>query len=534
MTQAMWNWDEVWFAENSNRQYLTYLRGISAGWYKEDFASLDATVAAPQGFWDYYEEVTSIPMALRYKMTPNDRLTVGSTYTAKYGIAKQQCRANNQVIGGDAAYEFDKKTKLYGEWAGSTMCVQQTNNQRIYDIGSGFKTGLDSRIDFDMSNQIKWDVAASYMSKGFAPGLADYRDTREDRDWGRHIWFEPLSLADQNSRLGDSIDVNRYVIVANARAKIKDNLFDIYVNFRNAHEAYTNKFIENITRGELTYNPAKNVQLKGLALFRNYHDSIGGLDALLKERYFDEPFWNGYVQDAQDVNIMTLSGGGKVDLFDRKVSVYGVYEATNDPQNFPRDQLNSPMTRTAPVIVDNVSVNRLAYVFNDQNLFNLPPYGGWFSMWKGCVAFTPVREVLMKYTHVTNTNQNYAPLFDNNHNHDEVEFTYMPFKGLSWTTGYSYSQVIDLARAVDTDGGFYPTNGGDITGRTVDREFKPHHNVYSRINWDFKKDQRLILQFGEKWFMEREGSVFGPLWYQDDVTVLDTRPIFRVWYEGKF
>lgn len=526
MTQAMWNWDEVWFTENSNRQYLTFLRGMSAGWAVEDFASVDFTVASPMGLWDYYETVTSVPMALRAKMNPTSKLTIGSTYTAKYGIAKQQCRANNQVIAGDATYQLFDKTKVYGEWAGSTMNIEQTNDQRIYSIGSGFKVGVDSRHDFDTSNAIKWDADMAYMSQNFSPGLADYRDTREDRDWGRHIWFEPLSDADQNCRIGDSIDINRYVIGANARAKIKDNLFDVYLNFRNAHEAYTNKFIENVTRGEVTYNPWKNVQFKGLALFRNYHDSVGGLDPLIRERYFDEFLWNNVVQDGLDVNVMTLSAGGKVDLFNKKVSVYGIYEATNDPQDFPREILNTPQVRGAPVTVDNVNVNRLAYLLYDQNLFNLPPYSGWFNMWKGCVTFTPVKEVQIKYTHVTNTNQNYAPLFDNNHNHDEVALTYSPTKDVRWTTGYSYSQVINLQRAVDT--------ANDPTGRTIDRSFEPHHNVYSRLEWDFKKDQRLTFQFGEKWFMETENSVFSPLWYQDDVSVLDTRPIFRIWYEGKF
>jgi hypothetical protein len=298
------------------------------------------------------------------------------------------------------------------------------------------------------------------------------------------------------------------------------------MNFRNAHESYTNKFIENISRIEVTHYPIKNLQIKGLALARNYHDSIGGLDPILRERYFDEPYWNQDVQDGQDVNVMTLSGGAKVDLFNCKVSIYGVYEATNDPQNYPRDILNTPQTRPTSVIVDNVQINRLAYLLYSQNLFNLPPYGGWFSMYKGCVTFTPVNNVQFKYMHVTNTNQNYAPLFDNNHNHDEVTFAYSPFKGIRWVTGYAYSQVIDLARAVDTN--------NDPTDRTVDREFKPHHNIYSRLEWDFKKDQRLTFQYGERWFQETRGSVFGPLWYQDDVTVLDTRPIFRIWYEGKF
>lgn len=524
-TQAMWNWDEQWFAEDSNRHYLTFLRGASASWAVEDFASLSVTAAAPLGLWDTYETVTSVPIAARFKINPNDRLMVGTTYASKYGISKQSMKANNQVVGFDVNYSIKDNTDVFGEVAGSTMRVQYANNEVAYDLGSSYKIGMKSKTDFNPENSVKWDMSFTSMSQKFAPGLSDYRDTREDRDWGRHIWFDPLSEEDQAIRIGNSVDINRYVMGANARFKIMDNLIDLYLNFRNAHESYTDKFVENVVRAEATYTPLENLQFKGLALDRLYHDSLGDFDPILRDRYYDDLWRNYKVQDGQDVQLMTFSGGAKVDLFDDKVSVYGVYEATNDPQDFPRGILNNTAFNSK-VIYDNILFDRLITQVYDQDLWTLPPYN-FYNMWKGSVTVFPREDLQIRYTHVTNTNQNYAALFDNNHTHDEIAVTYSPFKSVTWITGYSVSQVMNLQRSIDT-------YGGDPTGRTVDKEFQPHYNVYSQLNWDFKKDQRLILQFGEAWFMDPTNNVFGPRYYSTNTSVLDTRAIFRIWYQGKF
>lgn len=567
---AMWNWDEAWFAEDSNRRYLTFLRGASAQWNSEDFASLNVTAASPLGLWDTYETVTSVPIAARFKMNPSQKLTVGATYASKYGIAEQQLRAQNHVLGGDVTYNVWDKTSIFGEIAGSLMNIEHADRQMTKDTGEAYKIGIRSDADFNAENAFKSDVYFAYMSEDFSPGLSDYRDTREDRDWGRHIWFEPLSDYDQACRIGDGIDINRYTVGANARARIKDGLFDVYLNFRNVHDATeSNKFIENTARAEVTYNPAKRVQMKGLALVRNYHDSIGGYDPLLRNRYTDQFYFSqsklttwpetlvSAVGDGQDVNIMTFSGAAKIDIVPDKITAYGIYEATNDPQDFPRQILNNPYAagphpanpavpggrypapfQNVPInsfstdyTHDNVLLNQINNALYGQDIFSQPPYDRWFNMVKACVTVRPVKEVQIKYTHVTNTNKNYAALFDNNHTHDEVVLTYSPVKSVVWTTGCSISRVIDLARAVDTSHGTVWPFGATAT---QDTQYKQHTNIYSQLHWDFKTDQRLTFQFGESWFITPVADVFGPRWYSTSSSVLDTRAIFRVWYQGKF
>jgi hypothetical protein len=319
-------------------------------------------------------------------------------------------------------------------------------------------------------------------------------------------------------RIGDSLDVNRRVIGANARASLIDNMVDIYFNFRNARKAYDDKFIENITRVEATCNPTANFQLKGLALHRAYPRSLGNWDPFLKDRYTDEAYRNYHISDDQKTDLMTFSGGAKVDLFGKKLTLYGIYEATNDPQDFPRSIVNNTNYNTV-VIEDDISYNRLITQVYRQDLFDLPPYG-FYNIWKGVITLRPADNLAITFTHVTNGNRNYAALVDNNHNHDGIEIVYVPRKDVSLRLGYSISRIIDLNRAIDTRGG--------------DRQFRPHHNVFAQANWNVRKDQLLTLQFGEAWIEQPEGGVFGTKWPSTRVSVLDTRPIFRAFYQGKF
>lgn len=539
--QAKWSWDLPWYAEDSNRNYLTFLRGVTAGYKFHNEATIDFTAASPMSLWDDFEECNSIPMALRFKMRPSDDLLIGSTYTAKYGIYKQQLAGNNQVLGVDFDYNLGEATHLYGQYAGSSMYMKQLSEQQYVNTGYAYKAGVKSETTAG-KNAFAGDLSFTQMSQNFAPGLSDYRDTRIDRDWGEHIWFDPIPKEDAAIRIGDSVDVNRIVFGANASASIADNLFKFYLNWRNAHHsdvieginpiprAVVNashgdcmkSFIENVTRLEAEYNPLGNLQFKGLALHKARPKTLPGLDPILMERYWDVPYRNAIIQDGMNADTMTFGGGAKVDLYDQKLTVFGIYEATNEPQDFPRRELYNPANyyRT----MNNIRCQDMAYNMYSQDLFGLPPYP-FYSIWKGVVIIRPVDQVQIRYTHVTNTNRNYAPLLDDNHNHDGIELTYVPMKKLTLLAGYSYSRVINITTAVTTGG--------------RDRFYEPHSNIYAQAKYDINKDHNFIAQFGEYGMLQENLGIFG---YEDPgmgylnsrAGVLDTRCILRLFYQGKF
>ena len=531
--QARWKWDLTWYAEDSNRHYLTFLRGFTVGYKKPDAVDINITVASPMNLWDYYEDVTSIPMAGRIKFYPAEGLEVGAVATVKYGIHKKKIKGRNEVIGFDLSYDLWDKTTLFGEIAGSRTHISEPNRDNrkgwgedLRKWGEAGKAGVKSEAAFAGNNTLDWDFSFAAMTEEFDPGLADYKDTRVDRDWGRHIWFDPLSDEDKAIRIGDSIDINRYVFGANARANLLNNLLDFRFNFRNARTWDDNKFVENILRAEATFNPFKNIQLKGLALYRAYPNTTGNFDSFLRDRYTDGFLRNFNIEDGDNADLMTFSGGAKVDLLDGKISVYGIYEATNDPQDFPRSALsnvayNTLLAANSTLAGDHgITVNRLITQAYNQNLFDLPPYD-FYNIWKGVIAVRPLDNVMLKYTHVTNGNRNYAALFDNNHNHDAFEIAYTPVKNVSLRGGYSISRIINLRRAIDTAG--------------ADRQFTAHHNLYARLNWNLNESQKLTLQYGEAWIQDDDlTGVFGTRWPSTRTSVLDTRHIFRAFFQGEF
>ncbi|NQT22356.1 MAG: hypothetical protein HQ579_02840 [Candidatus Omnitrophica bacterium] len=523
---AKWNWDLAWFAEDSNRRYLTYLRGITLGYECKDVATIDATVAAPMTPWQYYGEVDNVPAAIRLKFFPFENLQVGSTYTARMGFDKKILRAANQALGFDVAYRWFPRMDLYGQYVGTYNAIEHPNelehanyvHQENWDHGGKF--GMKTSFDMTDNYRFKYDTYFAFMGRDFLAALADYKDTRADREWGRHIWFDPISVEDEEIRIGNGIDINRYVFGFNFRANIIQRLFDLYVNFRNVHASDTSDFVENVFRLEGVSNPVPNLQLKGLFLNRVYPDSIGDFDPIFRDRYRDEFLRNYMVLDGQEVVVNTFSTGAKLDMLDGKLSVYGIYEATNDPQDFPRGILNSVAYSTL-VTTETVAqdFNRLINQVYNQNIFDLPPYE-YYNIWKAVVTIKPTEDLRIRYEHVTNGNRNYAALYDNNHTHDSIEVSQKVLKNVTIDAGYSRSKIINLRRAIDTN--------------AVDMQYEPHHNIYAQMRVNFKKGQRLVLQFGEAWIQQERPGVYDLRWPSTRTSVLDTRSIFRVFFEGKF
>ena len=518
---AKWSWDLPWYAQDTNRNFLTFLRGGTVGYNFGDTATVTFTAAAPMSLWDDFDACDNVPVAGRFKMKAAPGLDIGSTYTSRYGIYKQNANANNQVLGFDFDYNIGQDTHLIGEYAASYLRMVEIGEQQYVNTGYAYVTGIKSTREWE-KHLFSWDTTFTQMSHNFSPGLADYRDTREDRDWGRHIWFDPIGEEDAAIRIGDSVDVNRYVVGANARATLYDNLVDFYLNFRNAHSSYTNKFIENTTRFEVTVNPLSALQLKGLFLNRARPLSYGGLDPWIYDRYWDIPYPNQQVQDGQRADLFTISGGAKLELYDQKLTIYGIYEATNDPQDFPRREVNFPSNYNR--MYNNIPFSDVTNTLFNQGIFNLPPYD-FYNIWKGVVIVRPVDKITIRYTHVTNGNRNYAPLLDDNLNHDAIDITYKVFDRLVVQAGYSYSRVINLRRAMDT-------NAGDMP-------FEPHNNVYAQAKYTMNRDHNFIVQFGEYGILEQELGEFGNLnpgmgFLSSRQGVLDTRSIVRMFYQGKF
>ena len=506
-----------------------------------DVADFTITGAAPLSLFDYYEHVDSIPIAARLKVHPGDRMVFGLTWTDKYGIAKQDIRATNNMGAVDVTYRLFGETYGFGEFAGSYSDYQQSNDMRMGYQGFAYKLGLKSKESINARNKVTWDFSVTTMSSRFEPGLSDYRDTRVDRDWGRHILFDEFSEDDWNDRIGDSIDTNRVVVGGNFRATLMDDVFDIFVNYRNAHEQYSGKFIENVIRVEPTFKPHKRVEIRGLYLQRNYHAAVGNMDPILKDRFTDQPVMNFGVVDGSKATVYTYSGGAKVDVIENKLAVYGIYEATNDPQEFPRNACSN-VAFSAPVSANDTDgwlsnsqlmFDRLITQVYGQQIFGALPSYEFYSIWKAKIGYSPVKNLRLTYTHVTNGNKNYAALIDDNHDHDAIDVAYRPTDRLLLRAGWSISRIIDIRRALDNLNSSPPSS-------YYDRAWECHNNIYAQMEYDVnkKKSQKLVVQFGEYGLLYGGLDIFGGTYERKYISskasVYDTRGIVRLFYVGKF
>jgi hypothetical protein len=539
--QSRWDNTLPAYAQDSSRNFLTFLRGVTISYKKSDLADFTTTIAAPMSLWDDFDYVDSVPIAARLRVHPNDDVLMGVTVTDKMGIFKNAVKANNIVGAVDGTYRLFGETFAFGELAGSYADYSYANDMRQGFNGIAYKAGMRSTNDLAHGNKFIWDASFTSMSKQFQPGLSDYRDTRVDRDWGRHILFDPFSEDDWNDRIGDSVDVNRLVIGGNCRIILFDSLFDIFVNVRNAHEEQTGKFIENIIRVEPTFNPHKRVQIKGLYLQRNYPNAQGDMDPILKERFTDLPWMNYGVTDGSKTAIYTYSGGAKVDIIPNKLAVYGIYEATNDPQDFPRGICNNVAFNTTVPADDtddwlsnsNLMFDRLISQVYSQQIFGAQPAYDFYSIWKAKIGYSPIKNLRITYTHVTNQNKNYAALLDDNHDHDSVDVAYKPFDRVMLRAGWSVSRIIDIRRALDNVMSSPPSS-------YYDRAWEAHHNIYAQMEYDVnkKKAQKLIVQFGEYGLLSGDMGLFGGSverrYVSSKAAVYDTRAIVRLFYMGKF
>ena len=110
--------------------------------------------------------------------------------------------------------------------------------------------------------------------------------------------------------------------------------------------------------------------------------------------------------------------------------------------------------------------------------------------------------------------------FDQNNAHHSFDVYATPVKNVSLYAGYTYSQVMNLKRAIDSTGS--------------DRDYEGHHNVYAQVNWILPDEQKLTIQWGETWFPNEVGDMFGPAWLSTSSSVLDIRHILRIYFQGAF
>lgn len=517
-----WSDDLSFFTRDSELKRLTALRGVS---FQGDFGNTDLfmTVATPKGLWQDYESVNALPGALRTKTHLTDKLMLGFIDTFRIGYVDGKTDSYNYVSGVDVSYEMNPTTNIVGEVAISKSEDDRTNatyntekNGTAAYVGLKRETGMGSM-----------EVSYAHMDGGFDSGLANYRETRNDQFWGRHIhfkkpvdytmWGVPLRYEDiEPFRIGDGVDVGRKAF--NFRLDTEDAFdgrMDNLIYGRYIRDA-NHKYVEGVIREEnrLRINPEWTSKL--LLIYHDLPDTTAGLDPTLFDSDTGEAFSNAAIEDGKDPSVSTVSFGVEYSPRDW-ISMFGIYENTNDSRfstgNHPNGLLNNTFftTETAGGQVFRKEVSQLY----SQGFFDLPPYER-FNIYRAGVSLKPSKRLGIDFDYTKNDFK-FAAGIDDNMNHFGTTVKYIFNPRLTGFLKYTFSKSYNLFRI---------NTGGDL-------KYEDHHNVFMEFDYNVTENGLLVVQYGE-------GSVVSPVWgatanpFGDFYPTLDTRHILRVYYNGKF
>ncbi|MBU1727190.1 MAG: hypothetical protein KJ880_06145, partial [Candidatus Omnitrophica bacterium] len=538
----------AYYTRDSNGKRLTALRGASFQLAPNDDFLLDSTIATPKTLWQDYDNVDNIINATRAKYRVSDGLSIGALYTYRMGLNEQKKRdSTNYVYSTDIGFEPIEGTKFTAELAQSRnisdMAIAEYKTKANGNAYQFSVTGvyprqniMDLKYGYDElkpekagGNFTKYRFFAARMDAGFRPTLSNYRETRDDSYWSRHIhfrkplkyYFEEFSDAgmawDDISpyAIGNGIDIGRSVLGFRIENVLFDerlqNLFDV----RNVHKSNSNKFVENVARDEATFKVTDKLTSKFLFIYHKLPKTAKNVDPFIFDTDYDINLTNEAIEDGMNPTIKTGSMGMEY-AFTDKVSLSGIWERTNDYtlayDNFPRGALNESSMITYGEYGRTFSK---PYPFlYDQSLFPLPPYS-FYNIWKSGLKFNPTDKMEINLDYTRNEFES-AGQIDDNINHVGMDFSYLPNKKMGFFFRYTYSRWNDLSRMVDG----------------YDKIYLGHHNFFTEFKYLPTLDDEFSFQYGESGISPLTTVSYDP--FGGSLATLDTRHIIRCYYRRKF
>jgi len=527
-TRGQWSSDLSTFTRESEElKRLTALRGFS---FASEFAGgseLQTTFATPKGLWQEYDSVNAVPGAIRIKTPINDRLTLGFIDTFRIGYEDDKADSYNNVFGVDASYDLNPTTNIVGE-----IAVSKSEDDRSDSTYETERNGTAAHLA--VKRGTTWGdarLAFTHMDKGFDPGLASYRQTRNDQYWGRHIHFkEPIEYSRWGSdplryediepfRIGDGVDVGRDAV--NFRLEKEDALdgrMKNLIDYRYVRDS-DHKYVEGVFREENTLEINPEWTSKFLFIYHDLPKTKGGIDPIIYDADTGEFKSNAAIEDGKDPSVSTYSLGVEYSPSEWDwISVFGIYENTNDStfatNNYPRWLLNNISFSTAAENGQQIR-SEVPFLYS-QGFFDLPPYER-FNIYRLGVSLKPLENLGIDLDYTKNDFK-FAQSMDNNMNQFSTTFKYKFNPRLKGFLKYTFSRAYNLYR-LNTSG---------------DLKYEKHHNVFMELDYNVTEYGALVIQFGEGSIDSTSipGIVMSP--FGDFYPTLDTQHILRIYYHGVF
>lgn len=517
--RGQWSDDLAFFTRDSDLTRLTALRGVSFQSKLFTNTDLSMTVASPKTLWQDYGDITALPGALRAKTQLSDDLMLGLTDTFRIGYKDDKVDSYNYVSGVDVSYDLTPTANIAAE-----VAFSKSEDDKSDDTYRTEKNGTAAHLAFKEETFLgNARIALTHMDEDFDAGLSNYKETRKDLHWGRHIHFsEPLESSTlkyydiEPFRIGDGIDSGRKVI--NFRLDTKDALeekMDNLIDYRYVRDA-DDKYVEGVFREENTVRINPEWTSKLLFIYHDLPKTKVGIDPVSYDADTGEYLLNTEVEDGKDPSMSTYSFGMEYSPEDW-ISIFGIYENTNDYRfstgNHPNGLLNSTYF-TTETIDGNVYRKEVPQLYN-QFYFDQPPFER-FNIYRTGISLRPTENLGVDFDYTKNDFK-FAAGIDDNINHFGSTLRYKFNNRLTGFLKYTFSKAYNLYR-LNTSG---------------DLKYEDHHNVFIELDYSVTDYGLLTIQFGE-------GSVVSPVWgataspFGDFYPTLDTQHILRIYYQGVF
>lgn len=522
------------YARDSEGNRLVLLKGASLE-ARNDGWTVQGTVAAPYTPWDEnYFDHNNASAAVRIKKEVSERVTLGTTYTARKGYVDDKTTDEGQVGSVDIEYKINDASTVKGQFAGSfreSDLKQAIHEETDYE-GYAYKLSLQSEYD-----HAKWDghsateFSFTHMDKDFEPLLSTYHSTRDDKFWGTHLRFEERPDIEP-FRIGDGIDVNRFVFRFHWKEKLfKERFYNLF-DARNVHKAHNTAYVETVIRDEVTYKINSQLTAKGLFRWRGLPRTTPGIEPGLTAFYFPK---DDVDQNDFFIRNTAVEGGKRADQFTYSVglqyeinprwAVEGIGERTNLIPDFPRGLLVD-FSRDPNERVEALQIERMVpFLYGQNALKAVPPYP-YYNIFKERIIYRPAED-LKFVLHATQNTYKFATGIDDNITHVGLSAEFKLSKKLSLFSDYTYSRQSAVHELVALNG---PT--GDYNGVPV--EYKGHHNFY--VSGDYQINPETIFRM--------EYGVFGLGSISDAydpysvstfyLPTVDTEHLFRAYLIGEF
>lgn len=528
-SRGRWSTDLAFVTRDSDGRRLTALRGFYMIDGKEDEDFFEASIASPKGLWQNFDEITAMPGALqkRFALTPDSN--IGVLYNFRFGFVNKQQDAFGQNIALDGSFKIIPSLNLMVEGALSQSKQDQTTDFQRRSQGGAFHAKLQHDRSL-LGGETKIDFSYTQMNKEFDPVLSLFRNTREDRFWSKHIYFHepeenasgwdyppllPMSITWSEIkpfRLGDGIDTGRSVFRYHQESLFWNNNTGFLIDIRDVRNQ-SRDWIETVSRLEVDQRLFDNkLTIKGLLLSQRLPNTKKGIDPFVKNPITDEPVLNTSIPDNVDPSVHHFSGGLEYKVLEW-LAVNWSYERTNDIGNYPRELLQE--TSFVTEIVDGKVIRKpISFLYN-QNFFPAPPYA-YYNIYKTGALFR-VNKKVSGEAGWTKNEFKYAGQIDNNINNFRIAMKYTPVQQFLLRGQYSYTEVNDLSKQLNT---------GIL-------DYKSHHGVAADLVWRTGDHTELLFQYGVSGYMT-SNTLFSLSPYGDSFSVLDTQDFIRIAFQGKF